>query len=279
MFREKLILIKKATWYSIVAISASGIIVLSSGFIKAMKVTYNAKIALDEKKVNISKITTSPSIPNYKNANSIKVTIMGDSIANGTGDEKGKGLSGYIPFYFRNQTSKDISIENTGINGLRSGGLLEQLQSGKLDTLITDSDYIVISIGGNDARGILSVKGISKEDEFNNILDRYLLNLKESLKIIRKNNPSCIIVLIELYNPYQNEDQDDNSLLLNNWNFKTEQLLENDGKAISIPTYALFKFNIERFIAADGLHPNSAGYRMISDMISKSVESLLVKDK
>jgi lysophospholipase L1-like esterase len=243
-----------------------------------MQVTYHAEIASDKKKVNASKVAAEPSASEHKNANSIKITIMGDSIAKGTGDETGKGLAGYIPYYFRNLTSKDISVEDIGINGLHSSGFLKQLQSGKPDALISDSDYIVISIGGNDAREILAAKGISREDEFDDILDTYLANLKESLKIIRRDNPSCIIVILEIYNPYQNEDPEDNNLL-NNWNFKTEQLLENDRKAIGIPTNVLFKFNIGRFIAADGLHPNSAGYRAISEMISKSVESFLVKEK
>lgn len=80
------------------------------------------------------------------------VAILGDSIAKGTGGEKGKGLTGYIPNYFKNQTSKDIIVNNAGIPGLHVSGLLDQLQSGKLDTLTADSDYIVISIGENDVR-------------------------------------------------------------------------------------------------------------------------------
>ena len=278
MFKEKVISIKKIVWYSLIVISAFGIIALSFGFIKAMKVTYSANIASDENKVNANRSAAEPSIPDQKNANSIRITIMGDSIAKGTGDETGRGLAEYIPYYFRNLTSKDISLENIGINGLDSAGFLKQLQSGKPAALISDSNYIMISIGGNDAREILSARGISKEAEFNDILDTYLANLKESLKIIRRDNPSCIIVLLELYNPYQNKDPEDN-YLLNNWNFQTKQILENDRKAIGIPADALFRFNIGRFIAADGLHPNSEGYRRISEMISKSVESFLVKEK
>jgi lysophospholipase L1-like esterase len=243
-----------------------------------MLVTRHARIASEEIKINGSRYSAVPSVAGHKNSKSIKITIMGDSIARGTGDETGKGLAGYIPYYFRNLTSKDISIEDIGINGLHSAGFLEQLQSGKPDSLITDSDYIVISIGGNDAREILGSRGISREDEFMDIMDAYLANLKESLKIIRKDNPFCVIVILEIYNPYQDEDPGDNSLV-NNWNFKTEQLLENDRKAIGIPTNALFKFNTGRFIAADGLHPNSGGYRAISEMISRSVESFLVKEK
>ena len=268
---------KKIIWYSLIVISAGGIISLSIGFMKAMKVTYHANIAVDENRVNTGAAsTTTPA--RDKNANSIKITIMGDSIAKGTGDETGKGLAGNIRYYFGNLTSNAISIEDIGIDGLRSEGLLEQLRSGKPARLISDSDYIVISIGGNDAREILRAKGISRDEEFNDILDSYSANLKESLKIIRKDNLSCIIVLLEIYNPYQNKDPEDNSLL-NEWNYKTEQLLENDRRAVGVPTDALFKFNIKRFIAPDGLHPNSDGYRAISQMISKALESFLLKDK
>ena len=277
MFRVRSGLMKKIIWYSLIVISAGGIISLSIGFMKAMKVTYHANIAVDENRVNTGAAsTTTPA--RDKNANSIKITIMGDSIAKGTGDETGKGLAGNIRYYFGNLTSNAISVEDIGIDGLRSGGLLEQLRSGKPAPLISDSDYIVISIGGNDAREILRAKGISRDEEFNDILDSYAANLKESLKIIRKDNISCIVVLLEIYNPYQNKDPEDNSLL-NEWNYKTEQLLENDRRAIGIPTDELFKFNIERFIAPDGLHPNSAGYRAISQIISKALESFLVKDK
>ena len=268
---------KRIIWYSLIVISAGGIILLSAGFIKAMKVTYHANTAADENRVNTGDAST-PAPAGYKNADSIKITIMGDSIAKGTGDGTGKGLAGYIRYYFGNLTSNAISIEDIGINGLRSAGLLDQLRSGRPAPLISDSDYIVISIGGNDAREILRAKGIYRDEEFNDILDSYAANLKECLKIIRKDNLSCIIVLLEIYNPYQDEDPEDNGLL-DAWNYRTEQLLENDRRAIGVPTDVLFKFNIKRFIAPDGLHPNSAGYRAISQMISKALESFLVKDK
>ncbi len=268
---------KKIIWYSLIVISAGGIISFSIGFIKAMKVTYHANIAADENRVNTGAASTlAPG--RDKDANTIKITIMGDSIAKGTGDETGKGLAGNIRYYFGNLTSKDISVEDIGINGLRSEGLLDQLRSGKPAPLISDSDYIVISIGGNDAREILRAKGISRDEEFNDILDRYAANLKECLKIIRKDNRSCIIVLLEIYNPYQDEDPEVNGLL-NEWNYKTEQLLENDRRAVGVPTDMLFKFNIKRFIAPDGLHPNSDGYRAISQIISRALESFLVRDK
>lgn len=278
MFKGKQVLKKKIIWYSIFVISALSIILLAFGFISAIMVTHNANTSLGEKTDGTGKTTAITSSRTLKNEDLINIIIMGDSIARGTGDETGKGLSGYIPFYFRNLTSKEIAIENIGINGLDSEGLLKQLQSGRTDKLIQVSDFIVISIGGNDAREILSVKDTSREDEFNNILDRYILNLKESIKIIRTINSSCIIIAIEIYNPYQSENPYDGGMLVNNWNFKTKRLIGNDLRAVSIPTFSMFKFNTGRFLAPDGLHPNSAGYRMISDLISKSVESYLVKE-
>ncbi len=269
-------MIKKITWYSIAAVSAAMLILFTSGFYKAMKITYNAKIALNEKNVEEEKNRTAPSLNPRNKKNSVSITIIGDSIAKGTGDEKGKGLSGYIPDYFKNQTSKDIIVNNAGIPGLHVSGLLEQLQSGKLDMLTSDSDYIVISIGGNDARGISSVNDISKDDEFSSILNRYLSNLKESIKLIRKSNPECIIIFIGLYSP---EPGNGNSRFINEWNYKTESAVDGDINTVFLSTYGTFKLNSNRFIAPDKLHPNSAGYLAISSMISKSVESRLVKGK
>jgi lysophospholipase L1-like esterase len=35
------------------------------------------------------------------------------------------------------------------------------------------------------------------------------------------------------------------------------------------------KFNIKKYIAPDGLHPNSAGYQAISSRITEALEGIL----
>lgn len=269
-------MVKKITWYLIIFISASLLLVLSSGFYKAMKVTYNAKVALDEKNSYEIKNRSAPEINPGNKSNSIRITILGDSIAKGTGDEKGQGFSGYIPQYFKNQTSKDIIVENAGIDGLRSAGLLEQLQSGILKSVIADSDYILISIGGNDARSLLSSGELTKNDNFSTVLNRYLFNLKESVNLIRKLNNRCIIIVMGIYNPDQETDDSDTGLI-KEWNFKTESIVDEDTKSVFLDIYGVFKLNTSRYVAPDRLHPNSAGYQAISLMISKTVESILIK--
>lgn len=185
------------------------------------------------------------------------------------------GVQYNLPEYFKNNISKELVINNAGIDGLVSLGLLEQLQSRRLDKTIGDSDFILISIGGNDVRGILSLNSFAKDDEFKVRQDSYLSSLKQTLKLLRITNPSSTVVFLGLYNPYEKATSAEDTRLLNTWNYNTQQLVEEDGKAIFIPTQDLLKFNLGRYISQDGLHPNSAGYQALSNRISKSVETIL----
>ncbi|TGE33399.1 GDSL-type esterase/lipase family protein [Desulfosporosinus sp. Sb-LF] len=267
-------MLKKSMWYSIVTIAFVGFIVLSIGFYQAIIVT----TMTDPQPPDTSTTqTTGNSTTNLssKNASSFNVLILGDSVAKGTGDEKGKGFSGYLPESFKNNTSKEIVVNNAGIDGLESLGLLEQLQSKKLEKTIIDSEMILVSIGGNDIRSILSLNDLAKEDQFKVRQDSYLANLKQTLKVLRTTNPNSKVIFVGLYNPYEKANSLEDIRLLHTWNYNTQQLVEDDGKGIFIPTDDLLKFNLGKFIAKDGLHPNSAGYQALSNRISKSVETII----
>jgi len=261
-------------WYSIMTVAFVGLIALSIGFYQAISVT----TAVNPQPSPEMPITQTPGdstkLPS-KNANSFQVLILGDSIAKGTGDEKSKGFSDYLPESFKNDTSKDILVNNAGIDGLESLGLLEQLQSKRLDKSIVDSDFILVSIGGNDIKSILSLNDLAKEDQFKVRQDSYLANLKQTMKELRIANPNSVILFLGLYNPYEIVSSVENNRLLNTWNYNTQQLVEEDGKALFIPTHDLMKFNIGRYIAKDGLHPNSAGYQVLSSRISQSIKTII----
>ena len=62
---------------------------------------------------------------------------------------------------------------------------------------------------------------------------------------------------------------------MNTWNYDTQKMVEADPRAVFIPTFDLFKFNVPRFIAPDGLHPNSLGYQAVSYRIAKSIENIV----
>lgn len=269
----------KLTWYLILIIAFSGLISLSLGFAKAMQVTGNSNsvtVSKTIKTVNPANKTIAP----VKDPNTIKIVVMGDSIAYGTGDEKGKGFSTYLLNYLKPQTTKKLSVDNIGVNGLQSDGLLGQLQNEKPKALVAMSDIILISIGGNDLREARSRNNTTvNQSEFKAIEDTYLKNLKESLNTIRKSNPNAYIAFVGLYNPYEKDGSSyEDTKFMNTWNYDTQKLFEADAKAIFVPTHDIFKFNLNRFIAPDGLHPNSIGYQLMSNRIAKSIENIFNKE-
>lgn len=272
----------KFTWYAFIIIAAAGLVAFSSGFYHSLQVTWNGGGAGNRvsplQPVQTEEQASEPagtSVPVPKNPNQIAVTVMGDSIAYGTGDETGKGFSTYLPQYLGRQTVKEISVENVGINGLRSGQLLEEVQNKNLEPAIIGSDLILVSIGGNDIRSIRSRDALSKEESFKELEAGYLNDLKQIMGMIRKNSSDCYVVFVGLYNPYQESDTaEEDTRFLNTWNTDTQKLIEADPKAIFIPTYDIFKYNVERYVAPDGLHPNSAGYQAISNRIAQAIETI-----
>ncbi len=266
-------MLKRITWFSLLIITAAGFVALSIGFFKAQQVT-GGRTPTAGKTIKTENIPTKTAAA-AKESNAVRIVVMGDSVAKGTGDEKGKGFSGYLKDYLKNQTTKDISVENIGIDGLKTDGLLERLQDQKLHSLIAASDMVVISIGGNDLRVLRSRGDSTKEAGFGNLEGIYLNNLKELLKGVRKSSTDTYIVFVGLYNPYLDAAASyEDTQLVSTWNYDTQRLIEADPKAIFIPTYDIFKFSLNRFIASDGLHPNSLGYQAISNRIAKSVENV-----
>lgn len=251
-------------------------IALSVGFIKAMQVTNISDVVTATKSQEVKSNLAKPAVPLEDN-NSMKIIVMGDSIAHGTGDEKGKGFETYLPDYLKSQTSKALSIENIGIDGEKIDGLLEQLQNENLKNGVKASNIVVISIGGNDLRSLRTDSDTSKMQEFKPLEASYLKSLKGILETIRKSSVQTYIVFVGLYNPYENLSSIEDTKLITTWNYDTQQLIEADGKAIFIPTFDIFKFNLNRLIAPDKLHPNSLGYQTISSRIAKSIENTFNK--
>lgn len=205
-------------------------------------------------------------------ASPLKVLILGDSIAKGTGDDQGQGFSEYLPDELKKSTSKEIIVKNEGIDGLTSKGLLEQLQSKRPNPAMTDADIILVSIGGNDLLKSLPSNLLGQNDAFQGELAGYTDNLKQSLKLLRNVYPDSTIILLGLYNPYEILTSAENQHLLNEVNDQSRKIIESDGNAIFIPTYDLMKYNSTRYISKDGLHPSALGYQAISKRISQALK-------
>jgi len=81
-----------------------------------------------------------------KAATPLKILVLGDSIA------KGYGLADETTESYGAIIGKEVggTVENMGINGLKSGQLLDKLTAGEYDESIARADVIFLSIGSND---------------------------------------------------------------------------------------------------------------------------------
>jgi len=263
--------LKKIIWFSILLLSLVGIITLSAGFYQALTITgqpsRTGAVPIVRNDTGENLRASSP-----KKSNSISLLIIGDSIAKGTGDETGKGFSFYLPDDLKNQTPKEVVANTIGIDGLRTNGLLELVRGENLKPALAAADLLLISIGGNDLRQISRLTGMERDDGFRKTFDSYVTGLKSILSTIRKANGDALIIFIGLYSPsVQNISPDDIRLLLT-WNEGTQSIIEQEGRAIFIPAYDLFKLNTAKFVALDALHPNAAGYQAIANRIGKNIE-------
>lgn len=259
---------KSYTWYGIVAIALGSFVFILFGFVQAVKYTSGSPV---------SQTATAPSaaMAPVKNANIINIFIIGDSIAMGVGDDKLKGIGGYLPDLMKNQTPRDIVVDNAGIDGAKIADLLQSVKSGRMDQAIELADLVIISIGGNDLREIQRLSDVSREAAYQEKQAAYLSGLKEITQKIRSLNKKSVLIVIGLYDPTAADNGNENAKLISRWNYETQLITAFDQKAVFIPTYDLFKLNQDRFIAADKLHPSSTGYQMISYLISKNIENNL----
>jgi len=259
---------KNLKWKLILLLSVVSTITLIIGFASALSISSS-----HPKEITNTGTETEKSKPEALDSNYYNILVLGDSLAKGTGDEKGLGFPGHFSDYWKSKTSKEIAINNLAINGDVSSGLLKIVEEPQTLTDIKGSDMIFISIGGNEISKLKNTDIASSEAKLKDIEETYLTNLKSIFKIIRTNNPSSMVISIGLYNPFGNALTPDKVSILNEWNFQSQQLVSLDSNALFIPTYDLFKYNAESYLAADNFHPNSSGYEAISSRIVEALKN------
>lgn len=267
---------KKIIWYSIVLLFVLGFGVFAGGFYKAFEVgakeIEDIPIAKEErdKSKEVIKGNTEPAEEN------IEFFVLGDSLARGTGDKSKKGFVGNVVELLRSTINGDINLNNVAVEGMKSEELVKQLGDNKIKEGIKEADIIFISIGGNDLRGIQRVELGKRDEAYKEISKEYMENLGKIMGSIREVNSNSIVLFLGLYNLDYNNEEILNTEKLMEWNFKTQKLIEQDKRAIYVPSYDLFKLNFERFMSPDGLHPNGLGYKAIGERMTDVIKPLFI---
>src|SRR5690606_5591663 len=130
--------------------------------------------------------------------------------------------------------------------GRRSDQLLSMFQKGELTGPVTEADYILMTIGGND------IMRIVKRDLFNLNLAAFSEELllfenryQNIYSTIRSMNPQAPLIMVGVYNPFSlitDEIQEFDEIMAA-YNGVMEQTIAQDPQACFVPVMDLFEGN------------------------------------
>ena len=195
--------------------------------------------------------------------------IVGDSVGRGTGDETGLGIGGRLVDELRKRNVAAKNIVNIAVNGARTRDLIQQLGSHNVQTLIAQSNVVIVSIGGNDLWGDNNWRNAPPRDP-EAVMKDVLNRLEESVKIIRGANPTARIFVIGLYNPFISTPF--GKMLtpyVNRWNVLLVERFSNDPNVVVVQTSDIFAFRDR--LSFDRFHPNDEGYSLIARRIADAL--------
>ncbi|MBF8417892.1 GDSL-type esterase/lipase family protein [Heyndrickxia coagulans] len=202
----------------------------------------------------------------------ITITAIGDSLTRGTGDTAGKGYAGYTADEVKKKTKKAVLLQNNGIKGLTSSGLLEQIKQPQIKRELRNADIILLTIGGNDlfaggeALDHLNTAYIEKVEK------PYLANLKQIYAGIRAINKTATVYHVGLYNPFIDlSEAKTTSAIVRKWNVDSASVASDFPKTIYVPTFDLFEQNVNDYLYSDKFHPNTAGYQLIGERVASLI--------
>jgi lysophospholipase L1-like esterase len=195
--------------------------------------------------------------------------ILGDSLARGAGDERGLGISGRLDAELRRRGIRARRTYNLGVNGARTNDLLRQLDSANVQRILSESNAIIVSIGGNDLWGGNDWRNVATgeaEARMNEVLGR----IAQVVAKIRAANPRARIFFIGLYNPFVSSPEGKQLTgLVNRWNARLLEEFGDDADFTLVATADLFSHHDR--LSVDRFHPGGEGYELIARRIAEGV--------
>ena len=283
-------------WRSVSTVSIVSTVLLLVGFIYAIK------------DVNLPQAGTELPRPSQQLGEGVsdsmdkkkeyKISAIGDSLAKGTGDDTGMGyVKRSVELLSKSSSKKTTLLNNLGINGLTTEGLMTKLDEPGVQYALKQSDIIILSIGGNDlfqGAQLLS-SGEGQEDgsaqstdsadsdgltnditaeKLRSVLPKSSERLQLILEKLRGINPEAYIIYVGLYNPFGDIEQLSTigNEVVTTWNNIAQTTINRDKFMLLVPTYDLFTHHLGRYLSTDHFHPNGDGYQQIADRIVQGIQ-------
>lgn len=210
------------------------------------------------------------------------VTAVGDSLAKGTGDDTGSGFARAASELLQEQGVHSKLVNNLGINGLTTSGLLPMLEEDGVQYALRQAGVIILSIGANDLfAGADQMTELPDEEQ---LLDKMEQAKERFVKIVEEIceiNSEAQLVYVTLYNPFSDleEVREQGNRIVQEWNQFAAATLASTGQGLAIPTADLFTFNSGRYLAEDHFHPNHDGYQAIAERIVQALAVTTVSEE
>ncbi|MBB6444830.1 GDSL-type esterase/lipase family protein [Bacillus benzoevorans] len=202
-------------------------------------------------------------------SNTIHLTAIGDSITYGTGDPGQKGYIGRVKELLQEEKGILVELSNFGVPRYTTDQILQQLQDRKIIREVKKADYIILYAGTNDFRKSAAYTLDSlKIQQMKTGKERYSQNLHRILDLIRLENTSAPILVLGLYHPYseyQNEEEILN--LIQQWNQEIEASAANYEMTYFVPVLDLYINQPKKDYFSDKIHLNPAGYQLMAERL------------
>lgn len=125
----------------------------------------------------------------------LHLVTLGDSLAQGTGDERHEGIARRIRQYL-----PDADTVNLGVNGAKTADVLARLNEKRVRDALGRADVVVLSIGAND---LFRTRGA--QDELLRapfaVASRILNRIEEIVTRVHAEAPNARILILGGYNP------------------------------------------------------------------------------
>ncbi len=223
-------------------------------------------------------------------------TALGDSLAYGAGATNNQGYVDRYKNYLEADNQVTVNLTNLGVPGWTSADLFGVLKkNAAFRTAVAQSDVITIDIGGNDLlRAVYLYKtGACGGKKNNRCLNTAYKKLKSNwgkiFSLVRKSRGKkpTVIRTMNLYYSSVNTDRSHDSYsgdkyasdfdFFNPYLAKANNYLRKAAKKKKILTadvHTLYNGasgtedpQVKGYICIDGLHPNDAGYQIISEAL------------
>ncbi len=264
---------KKIIWPSLVVLSMTLTVIFMIGFTRAITISNGSGSKSDVDSVGVTGLeqesneseATSSKVPN--------ILVMGDSIGYGFGDEDNLDIGKRYASLVDPEGVEEIQVTNISVSGTEVAELKNLINQNEYVPIISEVTMIILSIGGNDLNRLQFQESSTVEIDYEETLKAYKDDLQSIIARIRDINPNAQIALVGLYDPYNNEDPQKTRLLLN-WNYETRLIVYEDSKMFYIPTYELFQYHLDTYLAFDQFHPSSEGYKAITEVLYRILNGM-----